>query len=196
MDAALAIQTTYFSYLRHPAMVVDVIGTKMDLPPLLLPKNAIYQSVAIICLSFISIEIIHQLFRRRAATDNNKSSSEQQQLYNKTSVQLTHIVVNFTLAILGIFTWFGPQGPPRWEDCSLLDRWTGFQQYNVFGNIMISYNVWSSYASRVCYVFHTFCVLWMWRMRLKTNRHTHTHISFFSLHRCILVSENLDDLGS
>jgi hypothetical protein len=107
------------------------------------------------------MEIIHQLFRRRAAaavvvTSSSSTSStshdqqQQQLVYYKTAVQLTHLVVNCTLAAAGLYCWYGPAStrPPRWEDCSLLDRWTGFQQFAYFSNIMISYNVWSSYASR------------------------------------------------
>ncbi len=124
----------------------------MDLPPLLLPKQSLYQNGANIFLSLISIEVIHQIFRRRAVEVSRVTASKEQQLHYKTAVQLTHLAVNITLAVIGIYCWYGPVRPPRWEDCSLLDRWTGFQQYSFFGNIMISYNVWSSYASWVRYV--------------------------------------------
>jgi hypothetical protein len=126
--------------------------TMEHLPPLLLPEKALYNNAANICLSLISIEAIHQIFRRRAfIVSKANPCNEQQQLqaYYKTSVQLTHLAVNFTLAAIGIYCWYGPVRPPRWDDCSLIDRWTGFQQYSFFGNIMISYNVWSSYASWV-----------------------------------------------
>jgi hypothetical protein len=121
------------------------------LPPLLLPEKALCNNAANICLSLIFIEVIHQMFRRRASmvSKSNSCDEQRQQAYYKTAVQLTHLAVNFTLAAVGTYCWYGPVRPPRWDDCSLIDRWTGFQQYSFFGNIMISYNIWSSYASWV-----------------------------------------------
>jgi len=129
----------------------------MDLPPFLLPRESINQSIALIFKSFFLMELIHQLFRRVVCQQehrNNKKEIPTDQLL-KTSVQLTHIVVNCTLALSGIYYWYGASRP-RWEDTSFFDRWTGFQDLTFFGCIMISYNVWSSYASWVRVI-----ILWL-----------------------------------
>jgi len=117
----------------------------MELPPLLLPKASLYQSTLIICASLISMEVLHQLLRRHCQP--NQCSEQQQLMYNKTAVQFTHLAVNCILALSGLYCWYTQT--PHWNDCSLLQRWTGFQNFSFFGNIMISYNIWSSYASRV-----------------------------------------------
>lgn len=116
----------------------------MELPPLLLPQASLYQSTSIICASLISMEVLHQLFRRHC--QQLKCSEQQQLMYNKTAVQFTHLAVNCILALSGLYCWY--KQTPHWNDCSLIQRWTGFQNFSFFGNIMISYNVWSSYASR------------------------------------------------